>query len=107
MGLWIESSDWHEKVAERMSEILEEVAVQIEADAKAGAPVDTGDLKASIDHEVVGRTARIGSNLDYAGWVEDGHRVAYRGADGETVFTGETVPPQPYLRPALYRTREL
>lgn len=78
---------------------------EIRDDAKALAPVDTGHLRDSIDSEIRGETARIGSELNYALFVEEGHRVAYKDAAGNTVFTGDVVPPQPFLRPALYRKR--
>jgi len=81
---------------------FEDLVLRIGVTAEAIAPVDTGALRQSIDVEVQGDTGRIGSNLHYAGYVEEGHRVAYRGSDGETHYTGDVVPPQPFLRPALY-----
>jgi hypothetical protein len=80
--------------------LLERLGVAIETDAKAAAPVLTGDLRDSIEHEVDGDTLRVGSNLPYAAPVEEGHRIVAWGHD-----TGKFQPPQPYLKPALYRKR--
>lgn len=100
-----EDPSWRGHVDKAAHLWLARIARDVESDAKALAPVDTGRLRASISSEVSGDTARIGSDLDYAGFVEEGHRVAYRGADGATHYTGEVVPPQPFLKPALYRKR--
>jgi HK97 gp10 family phage protein len=70
--------------------LLERLGVAIEADAKAAAPVLTGHLRDSIEHEVDGDTLRVGSNVEYAVYQEEGTRH---------------MAPQPYLRPALYRRR--
>ena len=102
--------------------LLERIAVEIEADAKAGCPRDTGRLAESIDHEIsgvgAGTVARIGTNVDYALSVEFGSRphiirgnpyLAFEGRDGETVIRREVhhpgTPEQPFLRPALLRQR--
>lgn len=70
--------------------VLQHIADQVRDDAKAGCPVKTGALKESIEDEVVGNVARVGSNKKYAGYVEEGTRHMRA---------------QPYLRPALYRVR--
>lgn len=105
MADYKETPDWREQIAADVRELFGRLVGEIRDDAEAGAPVDTGNLRASVDSEINGDTARIGSDLNYALYVEEGHRVAYRGPDGETVFTGDVVPPQPFLRPALYRKR--
>ena len=73
---------------------LRKTAYDIEADAKALAPVDTGTLMNSISTSVTGdgrfgsMVAEIGPTVDYAGFVEHGtSRMA----------------PQPYMRPAFDR----
>lgn len=96
------ASGWEGRLTGDVADLLEHVAVAVEADAKAGCPVDTGHLRDSIEHEVSGDTARVGSNVDYAGYVEEGHRIVAWGHD-----TGRFQPPEPYLRPALYRQRAL
>ncbi len=103
---------------------LEKVAIAIEGDAKAGCPVDTGHLSASITHEITGdgKTARIGTNVDYALSVEFGskpHRIYPKRPGGMLNFYWEKIgqdvtlpfvrhpgtPEQPFLRPALFRQR--
>lgn len=101
----VETPDWRERVAADVRALLEQVTGEVLVDAKALAPVDTGKLRDSLSSEVEGMTGRVGTDLNYALYVEEGHRVAYRGADGETHFTGDVVPPQPFLRPALFRRR--
>lgn len=98
---------------------LERLSSEVEADAKAGCPVDTGELAASIGHEVSGQVARIGSNVKYAAMVEVGtgpHIIRARNArvlanrDTGQVF-GPVVhhpgtPAQAYLAPAVLRVRD-
>lgn len=91
---------WESRIDGGTAELLERLGVAIEADAKVAAPVLTGALRESIEHEVDGDTLRVGSNLHYAAPVEEGHRIVAWGHE-----TGKFQPPQPYLRPALYRRR--
>lgn len=105
MAEYREAPDWRERIAADVRELFGKLVGDVLDDAKRLVPVDTGHLRESLSSEINGDTARIGSDLNYALYVEEGHRVAYRGADGETHFTGDVVPPQPYLRPALYRKR--
>lgn len=51
---------------------LEECGLTAEGYAKKKCPVDTGRLRASITHEVDGETALIGTNVEYAYFVEVG-----------------------------------
>lgn len=101
-----------------IADYLERVAAAIEADARSGCPVKTGELAGSIEHEVDGHTARIGSNVKYAAIVELGsgpHIIRARNArvlaNRETgqVFGAVVHHPgtraQPYLAPALYQER--
>lgn len=72
--------------------VVAKTAADITADAKAFAPVDTGNLRASIGHDLFdtsGETgAEIGPTTNYGGFVEWGtSRMA----------------PQPYLGPAFDR----
>jgi len=109
MGEFREEPGWREHVDVFKHDLLEKAAAAILGDMRLGAPVDTGALVESLDSEVVGDTARIGSkDVDYAAAVEDGHRIVYRDREtGELVDTGERVPPQPYMAPALYQERDL
>ena len=65
---------------------LQTAALLVERTAKQKCPVRTGTLKRSITHVVEKRTARVGTNVEYAPYVEMGtkHMSA-----------------RPYLRPAL------
>lgn len=69
-------------------------AVKVETAAKRLAPVDTGRLRSSLTHErgrdEKGLVARVGTNVDYAIFVELGTRHTRA---------------QPYLRPALGAAR--
>ncbi|RSM60581.1 hypothetical protein DMH03_17690 [Amycolatopsis sp. WAC 01376] len=105
MAEYRETPDWREQITADVRELFGRLVGEVLDDAKRLVPVDTGHLRESLSAEINGDTARIGSELNYALYVEEGHRVAYAGPDGETVFTGDVVPPQPYLRPALYRRR--
>lgn len=105
MAEYREEPDWRARINADVQELFGKLVGDVLDDAQRLVPVDTGHLLESLDSEINGDTARIGSDLNYALYVEEGHRVAYAGPDGETVFTGDVVPPQPYLRPALYRKR--
>lgn len=70
--------------------------------AKLKCPVDTGRLRNSITHEVNtdGKFVRIGTNVEYAPYVEFGTgRNAHSGMGGNQSRGGQK--PQPYLRPAI------
>ena len=92
--------DWERHLDVPTAEMLERLGVEIEADAKATCPVRTGRLRESIHHSVDGDEVQIGSDLDYAGYVEEGHRIVAWGHE-----TGRFEPPEPFLRPALYKPR--
>ena len=64
---------------------LEKIGLVAEGYAKRLCPVDTGRLRNSITHTTDDEAAYIGTNVDYAVYVEMG-----------TVNT----PAQPYLKPA-------
>ena len=77
-------------VGEALGTAVQKTAHDIEATAKAAAPVDTGALRNSISTEVTGGTgdvtAVVGPTVEYGGYVELG-----------TSRMG----PQPYLAPAF------
>lgn len=73
---------------EKVARAIAKTAHDIEADAKALAPVDTGNLKNSISTDVNGMSAEVGPTAEYGRYVEEG-----------TSRNG----PQPYLRPAFDR----
>lgn len=81
-----------EALAERVALALETIGMKAEGYASMLAPVDTGRLKNSITHEMEGDdTVCIGTNVEYAAYVEMGHRMP----------NGKSVDPQPYLEPAI------
>lgn len=115
-------ADGRAEIDAAIARILEKVASAIEADAKAGCPRDTGKLANSVHHTVDGRTARIGTDVDYALSVEFGSKphiirpnghpfLKFPGRDGEDVFAREVhhpgTPEQPFMRPALFRVRDV
>ncbi|GAP78505.1 hypothetical protein Y09_1333 [Brachybacterium sp. SW0106-09] len=74
----------------RASQVVRKVALDTEADAKALAPVDTGNLRGSITTAVQGDGLRaaVVATASYAHWVESGtSRMA----------------PQPFMGPATDR----
>lgn len=93
--------DWREQLAARVDHFLDtRLGPDIVRDAKRYAPVDTGRLRESIEHLVVDHELHVIASTAYAAAVENGHRVVIDGQD-----TGTFVEPQPFLRPALYKTR--
>ncbi len=73
-----------------ISKALEASALVVEGAAKNLAPVDTGNLRNSITHEVEKKEARVGTNVEYAPFIELG-----------TVKMAA----QPYLNPALEQNK--
>ena len=57
---------------EATNRALEAIGLQAENNARDKCPVDTGRLKSSITHEVVGgyKAVVIGTNVEYAKYVE-------------------------------------
>lgn len=89
---------------------LERCGSQAEGYAKDLAPVDTGNLRNSINHKVSGESVYIGTNNEYAAYVElgtgkyaEGGRQdpwVYQDDEGKWHFThGQRA--QPYLKPAV------
>lgn len=89
------------KIAARLPEAVEtivrETASDVEANAKAVVPVDTGTLKRSIRAKMVSQTqAIVAAQRDYAIYVEYGHRKRnHRGF----------VAARPYMRPAAEKAK--
>lgn len=65
---------------------FEEIGQSAERYAKEICPVDTGRLRNSISHAVDDRSVSVGTNVEYAPYVE-------LGARGRT--------PQPFIRPSI------
>ena len=100
---------------EALKQGLEAVGQLIENEAKENCPVDDGQLRASIAHQVSDNLDRviIGSNLEYAPYVHQGTGIyavngdgrkevpwSHQGADGEWHST-EGQKPQPFLQKAV------
>lgn len=89
---------------------LERCGMQAEGYAKDLTPVDTGNLRTNITHKVVGNEVYIGTNNEYAVYVElgtgkyaEGGRPdpwVYKDEEGRWHHThGQRA--QPYLKPAV------
>lgn len=77
-------------IVSALDRAMEEVGLAAEGFAKRKCPVDTGNLRNSITHEVNlggvgGHAAYVGTNVEYAAYVELGTRRTQA---------------QPFLRPA-------
>lgn len=101
----------------QISTVLNECCLLVENDAKRRCPVDSGQLRNSITHEVIdGNVGRVGTNVEYAPYVEYGTGLfsskgngrqtpwSYQDAQGNWHRTSGQKP-QPYLQPALDSNR--
>lgn len=102
---------------DRLRQGLEKACIIVENDAKMRCPVKNAQLRNSITHEVEGDTAYVGTNVEYAPYVECGtgifaekgngrqDRWCYQDAEGKWWSTiGQK--PQPFLRPAIENNRK-
>ena len=100
-----------------VNEALEKACLVVENTAKEKVPVDTGNLRNSITHTVEDNVGTVGTNVEYAPYVEfgtglfssqgDGRQTPwrYQSANGSWHTTsGQN--PQPYLQPALQSNRK-
>lgn len=95
---------------DKIKSALLQGALAIEKDAKLNCPVDTGNLRRSIETSVEdgGMTVRVGTPVEYAPYVEYGHRQEV----GRFVpqigkrLVNEYVPAQPFLAPAFEKNRD-
>lgn len=101
----------------QLEQALNKACLIVENEAKKLCPVDTGQLRSSITHEVVENEGRVGTNVEYAPYVEYGtglfaangdgrqERWSYQDDEGNWHSTiGQH--PQPFLHPALNNNRE-
>ena len=65
-----------------VSKALEKACFIVENTAKALVPVDTGNLRNSITHEVYGNEGVVGTNVEYAPYVEFGTGLFSSQGDG-------------------------
>ena len=97
-----------------LKEALNESCLLVENTAKENCPVASGQLRNSIASNVSGETGEVGTNVEYAPYVEYGTGVynpgrltpwSYQDASGEWhTTTGQK--PQPFLVPALDSNRD-
>lgn len=80
------SAEFLQEVADKIPVALEECGLVAEGYAKRLCPVDTGRLRNSITHTTEENTAYVGTNVEYAPYVEMG-----------TTRTRA----QPFIKPAL------
>lgn len=107
---------WYEDhVLPKVNEVVVRTALAVRSDAQQICPVDTGALKESLTVLNVSLgVARVASHLPYCAAVELGFHgqeyVSPHMRQGHPV-RGHTrqgnSPEQPFLRPALYRVRDL
>ena len=101
MGITIKGGDdFRKKLQQLMQQYpdvldmaLDDTADAISLDAQRTVPVDTGRLRGSINVKREYLKKRIGTNLEYAAFVEFGTPIG----------TGPHGGPQPYLRPAMVK----
>lgn len=103
---------------ESVDKALNKACLLVENAAKEKVPVNTGNLRNSITYEVEGNEGTVGTNVEYAPYVEFGTGLfssqgdgrtdvpwRYQTADGEWHSTlGQN--PQPYLQPALQENKD-
>lgn len=97
-----------------LTEALNDSCLLVENTAKENCPVASGQLRNSITSKVTGERGEVGTNVEYAPYVEYGTGVfnpgrltpwSYQDASGEWhTTTGQK--PQPFLVPALDSNRD-
>jgi phage-related baseplate assembly protein len=105
--------DWHKNIDVLGGHMLDQVSAAVLEDSQRICPVSRdgsngnppGTLLDSLRRAVGETSARVGSDLDYSVWVNEGHRVAYRNSAGVIVYTGDVVAGQDFLRPPLFTKR--
>lgn len=101
-----ETSGWHDRIDETKLDVIGRVSDAIANDVTFLAPKDTGAMAESVRNTVVDPNTAVIEVDAPALWVEDGHRVVYRNAQGQKVYTNTFVPPNPFMKIALYKDRE-
>ena len=83
-----------------VDKFLAEAGITVLASAKRAVPVDSGNLRGSLTMEVKGRTAEVGTNVEYAEHIEYGTKFLPKSS--VSGYTGY----KPYLRPAIDENRK-
>ena len=109
-----------ERLPEQAEAAVRKVGLEVLRDTVRLCPVDLGTLAQSytmvVDKDARSATARVGTNVFYAPFVEFGHGeirpvrkrwLRWIGKDGVPVFAKRVgpMPPRPHLREALRRAR--
>lgn len=101
-----------------VSKALNRACLVVENEAKRLCPVDTGDLRSSITHEVHNNVGIVGTNKEYAPYVEFGTGIfasegngrdtpwSYQDDKGEWHTTAGQKP-QPFLETAIQTKKKL
>ena len=101
----------------KLNQILSQACLIVENQARRDAPVDNGVLRNSIRSEVEGQQGVVGTNIEYAPYVEFGTGLFAVNGDGRQTpwsyqdemgewHTTIGQHPQPFLGPALEMNRE-
>ena len=124
MGNYIEGADiLHQHLNQltvnngKLQQILERACLIVENQAKINCPVNYGTLRASIRSEVEGNQGVVGTNTEYAPYVEIGTGLFAENGDGRQTpwsyqddngewHTTVGQHPQPYLGLALNQQRD-
>ena len=124
MGNYIEGADTlHQHLSQlpvnngKLQQILERACLIVENQAKINCPVNYGTLRASIRSEVEGNQGVVGTNTEYAPYVEFGTGLFAENGDGRQTpwsyqddngewHTTVGQHPQPYLGLALNQQRD-
>jgi phage gpG-like protein len=86
----------------QIEQALIAIGMMAETYAKDGCPVDTGRLSNSITYDNDSRSVVIGTNVEYAKWVELGHHQKpgrYVPVLGKALVR-DFIPGKPFLGPA-------
>lgn len=120
MGVSVDSSEVIAQLGNISSNVLpdairkalEQSCLIVEGDAKSKCPVDSGQLRQSINHKVEDNAGWVSTNVEYAPYVEIGTGIyssegggrqtpwVYQDAKGEWHRTSGSKP-QPFMKPAL------
>lgn len=99
-----------DELEQAIARALEKCGLTAEGYAKKAVPVDTGRLRNDVTHKVSGNSAYIGTNVEYAAYVELGTgKYTEGGRPDPWVYQDENgnwhrthgVKPRPFLKPAV------
>lgn len=97
-------------IPDAITKALEQACLIVLRDAKKNCPVDDGQLRNSIQYQIEDTTGYVGTNVEYAPYVEKGTGIYnaegrqtpwhYQDAKGQW-HTTKGMKAQPFLQPAL------